>query len=108
MGPPVTYHRSPFAVLSPTNACRPCVLSSLQGHAKREASPYDESVSAGLAIRAQARMNEYSLAIRGAHSLSHARVAEQSCLAFELPSLLPDLSCLQCVLIACYLWASRA
>jgi hypothetical protein len=88
MGPPVTFHRSPVAVLSSTNACLPCAMSSLQGHAKREAPPYDESVSAGLAIRAQARI------IRGANRLSRARAAEQSCLALELT----DLSCPQCVL----------
>ncbi len=87
VGPPVTFHRSPVAILSSTNACLPCALSSMQGHAKREAPPYDESVSAGLAIRAQARN------IRGADCPSRARADEQSCLPLEFPvSSLPVVS----------------
>ncbi len=39
VGPPVTFHRSPIPVLSSANACLPCALSSMQGHAKREAPP---------------------------------------------------------------------
>jgi hypothetical protein len=82
VGPPVTCRRLPFAsltnsclpcvvpVVSVTSACLPCDMSSAQGLVKHAASPYDEDMSAGLAIRAQARI------IRGANSLSRARVDE--------------------------------
>ena len=104
VGPPVTYRRLPVSSFANAclscavpDACLPFALSSAKGLVKPATPPYDENVSAGLAIRAQART------IRGANSLSRSRVDElalrESASVFSSPALL-ELPCLPSLLPA--------